>query len=216
MPRKVLLLPSGLLKGSWPCSCVAGVGSKGAQSRREQEGNGRYQQTCRIRFRTSDLPPPSPRCWQEAASPPQVGLGWATIRFDGTKVRDGKSSDAAVVRTLNEGHRVLVVEVRSKSVRISIPSCGWVKLQRHSEPVLQQEACDVRKPGEASATTQVTNSVLQRLGVMPKPAEERLMSALSLSLSLMRVLTDCSMHGALGQLRFQSENLLQSAFSQPC
>ncbi|CAE7466909.1 unnamed protein product, partial [Symbiodinium sp. CCMP2456] len=108
----------------------------------------------------------------EAASPPQVGLGWATIRFDGTKVRDGKSSDAAVVRMLNEGHRVLVVEVRSKSVRISIPSKGWVKLQRHSEPVLQQEACDVRKPGEASATTQVTNSVLQRLGVMPKPAED--------------------------------------------
>ncbi|CAE7648978.1 unnamed protein product [Symbiodinium sp. CCMP2456] len=142
-------------------AATGGVGSKGAQRRREQAGS----------------------C-EPSASRPWLG----DIRFDGIKVRDGKSSDAAVVRTLNEGHRVLVAE-RSKSARITIPSKGWVKLQKHSEPVLQQEACDVRKPGQESATTQVTNSVLQRLGVMmPKPEEERLM----LALYLMQVLTDCS------------------------
>ena len=72
-------------------------------------------------------------------------------------MRDGKSSDAAV-----------------------IPSCGWIKVQKHSQPVLQQEACDARQPGQECATAQVTNSVLQRLGVMmPKPDEERLMFAVS-------------------------------------
>ena len=79
-------------------------------------------------------------------------------------------SDATVVRTLNEGHKVLVVELRSKSACIVIPSCGWIKLQKHSEPVLQQEACDVRQPCQECATAQVTNSVPQRLGVMSRSA----------------------------------------------
>ncbi|CAE7189318.1 unnamed protein product, partial [Symbiodinium pilosum] len=110
---------------------------------------------------------------QAAASPPKVGLGWATIRFDGVKVRSSKSSDGTVVRTLNEGHRVLVAEVCTKSVRIEIPNCGWIKLQKHSEPVLHQEAYEVRQPGEASATTQLVTSVLERLGAgREKPAEE--------------------------------------------
>ena len=118
---------------------------------------------------------PHPRSWQAAASPPKVGLGWATIRFDGVKVRSSKSSDGTVVRTLNEGHRVLVAEVCTKSVRIEIPNCGWIKLQKHSEPVLHQEAYEVRQPGEASATTQLVTSVLERLGAgREKPAEERL------------------------------------------
>ena len=54
-------------------------------------------------------------------------------------MRSTKSKTGDVVGTLRLGGRAQVEEVGTKAARISQPFQGWVKLQHHEEPGLQQE-----------------------------------------------------------------------------
>ncbi|CAE7593280.1 unnamed protein product [Symbiodinium natans] len=91
-----------------------------------------------------------------------VGLGWARVLRE-AKVRVSKSKGSEVVGNLQEGARVLVVEVSSKSARIHLPFAGWVVLEKTSGPVLEQDPYNCRQPGEMSATQRVVEDTLVRL-----------------------------------------------------
>ena len=91
-----------------------------------------------------------------------VGIGWAKVIRE-AKVRASKSRGSDVVATLHEGAQVLVEEVSSKAARIHTPFAGWIALTKASGPVLEQDSCNRRGPGEKSATQWVVDHTLARL-----------------------------------------------------
>ena len=77
-----------------------------------------------------------------------VQAGWATL-VQTVKVRQSKSKDSKVVGFVEEGRRVRISQVCSKSAQLEEPLVGWVTLSKGGA-VLRQEPS--QKQQERSAT----------------------------------------------------------------
>ncbi|CAE7469409.1 unnamed protein product [Symbiodinium sp. CCMP2592] len=100
----------------------------------------------------------------------EIRPGWSRALRE-AKVRSTACKDSEVLGAIHEGSRVLVAEVRGKKARIQQPLSGWIALSKHTEPVLEQESCQVQE-GEL-ASSWVVSHVLARLSEPAQQAEER-------------------------------------------
>lgn len=103
----------------------------------------------------------------------EIRPGWSRALPE-AKVRSTASKDSEVLGALHEGSRVLVAEVCGKKARIQQPLSGWIALSKHTEPVLEQESCQVQE-GEL-ASSWVVSHVLARLS-QPAPQAEQPLEA---------------------------------------
>ncbi|CAE7546231.1 unnamed protein product [Symbiodinium microadriaticum] len=103
----------------------------------------------------------------------EIRPGWSRALRE-AKVRSTASKDSEVLGALHEGSRVLVAEVCGKKARIQQPLSGWIALSKHTEPVLEQESCQVQE-GEL-ASSWVISHVLARLS-QPAPQAEQPLEA---------------------------------------
>jgi len=88
-----------------------------------------------------------------------VQAGWATL-LQTVKVRQSKSKDSKVVGFVEEGRRVRISKVCSKSAQLEEPLVGWVTLSKGGA-VLRQE--------ESSATMWAVANVMARYGAKTEP-----------------------------------------------
>jgi len=94
-----------------------------------------------------------------------VQAGWATL-VQTVKVRQSKSKDSKVVGFVEEGRRVRISQVCSKSAQLEEPLVGWVTLSKGGA-VLRQEPS--QKQQASSATMWAVANVMARYGAKTEP-----------------------------------------------